>query len=349
MRQAWESLRSSSAASSAAHPVYWLARMVAWDSQGQRPWADPDKKSALSSGLGAIGSQARRDLAASVLERRRAWLAPRERAGTARRLRLTARSDAVLWLASPGPLEVGLALHHLYGFPVLPGSSLKGLARRVAVAIHGKDCAEARYGRQEEAGPVAFLDGLPTGEWTVQSDVMTPHFTRWYRGDPGQLPDDTESPVPIGFLSIGAGSSFELALVARRAADAVHLDGVVQDLRRGLDKLGLGAKTAAGYGIFALCVESPPAAPPAAATTAPAATASRSAAAEALSAQISALRYQEVKGRLAAIAAAIERCPEHERADLVDAVRRRLVALGFRGREIRELETRYPILRITSG
>ncbi|MDR7491957.1 MAG: type III-B CRISPR module RAMP protein Cmr6 [Armatimonadota bacterium] len=286
-------------------------------------------------------AQARRDLARRVLERRGAWLAMRERAGTARRLRLTARTDAVLWLASPGPLEVGLALHHLYGFPVLPGSGLKGLAGRVAREVREPAVAEARYGGPDGAGPVAFLDGLPTGEWKVQRDVMTPHFMRWYSEESGVLPDDTESPIPIGFLAIGAGSCFEVALVARRLGDAAHLDGIVEDLRIGLEELGLGAKTAAGYGVFALEV----AAGVARGAPGPPPTPARSAAADAVAAQIAALRRHEVRGRLAALVAEIERCSEHEREALAGILRQQLVALGLAGPELRDLQARYPILR----
>lgn len=334
---AWDAVRPDSG----THPVYWLARMVRWRPKDGRPWGEADKTGALDASRAAMEAQARRDLARRVLERRGAWLAMRERAGTARRLRLTARTDAVLWLASPGPLEVGLALHHLYGFPVLPGSGLKGLAGRVAREVREPAVAEARYGGPDGAGPVAFLDGLPTGEWKVQRDVMTPHFMRWYSEESGVLPDDTESPIPIGFLAIGAGSCFEVALVARRLGDAAHLDGIVEDLRIGLEELGLGAKTAAGYGVFALEV----AAGVARGAPGPPPTPARSAAADAVAAQIAALRRHEVRGRLAALVAEIERCSEHEREALAGILRQQLVALGLAGPELRDLQARYPILR----
>lgn len=343
------------------HPAYWLARMVPWMPEKNGPpgragaplqsraWprgARAAKDDALRSTQDAINTKIRFDLAAQVLARRRAWLLARERAGTARRLHLTARTEAVLWLASAGPLEVSLALHHLYGVPILPGSALKGLARRVARLTAGDSAASARYGAQEDSGPVAFLDGLPSAGWTVQRDVMTPHYGKWYRGE--GLPDDTESPVPIGFLSIGPGSCFEAALVARNDAGARHLDGIVEDLRRGLDELGLGAKTAAGYGVFALEVAPPGAAeavPPGREERATAAKARESAEAAAVRSQISSLRRHEVSGRLAALAASIERCAQSEREALVAVLRSRLQQLGFKAREIQGFEQRYPILR----
>lgn len=39
----------------------------------------------------------------------------------------------VLGLGLPSPFETGIALHHVYGVPVIPGSALKGLARDWAV------------------------------------------------------------------------------------------------------------------------------------------------------------------------------------------------------------------------
>ncbi len=48
-----------------------------------------------------------------------------------------------------------------------------------------------------------------------------------------------------------AGISFEIALIARNPATAKDdLDAVGTDLREGLREWGLGAKTAAGYGVF---------------------------------------------------------------------------------------------------
>ncbi len=359
MEEAWKGVRPEDG----THPVYWLARMVGWKPEKNRPpgragalspsgsWpreAKPAKDETLRSSQDAINTKIRMNLAERVLARRCAWLLAPERAGTARRLRLTARTEAVLWLASPGPLEVGLALHHVYGFPVLPGSALKGLARRVARQVRA-DAVAARYGRREEAGPVAFLDGLPVGNWAIQLDVMTPHYGGWYRGE--RLPDDTESPVPIGFLSLQAGSVFEAALVARNDAGARHLDGIVEDLRLGLDELGLGAKTAAGYGVFALEVVLPSAADPADVVAVVSeerrsgVEPRESAEAAAVRAQISSLRRHEVSGRLQALAAAIERRPQSERDALAAALRSRLKQLGLSTREIEDMERRYPILR----
>jgi CRISPR-associated protein Cmr6 len=305
---------------------------------------EPDKRPALAQACQAINAEARQTLARQVLARRHRWLAPLERDGRARRLRLVARTDAVLWLASPSPLEVGLALHHVYGFPILPGSALKGLALRVARA-RGVEAIDRRYGTTDRAGAVAFLDGLPVERWSVGLDVMTPHFGKWYRD--GRAPDDTESPVPVNFLSIARDSAFEVALVARHPEGSRELEAAASDLEQGLDDLGLGAKTAAGYGVFAVktCPPLAPSASDRASHAARPAEPRRSAQASATLAQIGSLMRSEVKGRLAGILETIDRCPEGERPELRARLRQHLRELGLKDAEVRELETRHPRLR----
>ncbi len=49
------------------------------------------------------------------------------------KVRLAAASRVVVGLGSESVLETGIRLHHLYGFPIVPGSALKGLARSYAL------------------------------------------------------------------------------------------------------------------------------------------------------------------------------------------------------------------------
>jgi CRISPR/Cas system CMR subunit Cmr6 (Cas7 group RAMP superfamily) len=180
------------------------------------------------------------------LARRQCWLAPWEHAGCVRHIRIQALTDVIVNLVSPSPLELALALHTHYGFPILPASGLKGLAR----SVHDKDFVAYGDEQQEAVGTVAILDGWPI-KFQVSLDMMTPHYPKWYGGESGSLPDDTESPVPIPFLSIRSGALFEVTLIARDARRAQEDLGVVtNDLCLGLRERGLGAKTAAGYGVF---------------------------------------------------------------------------------------------------
>lgn len=235
------------------HPVYVLSKFVQWhEGWNFLPPKDSDKSSpgvkplAFDLALKSLNSSEMQKLSMDVLERRRRWLASFVEMNRVRVLRATARTDVIVNLVSRSPLELGLALHHVYGFPILPGSALKGLARRSV-----RENGDRLYGTQEWSGDVAILDGLPLC-YKIRRDIMTPHFPKWYQGK-ADAPDDTDSPTPIPFLSVAADAIFEIALIARRSETASqNLDAVTQDLGHGLEELGLGAKTAAGYGVFEL-------------------------------------------------------------------------------------------------
>lgn len=237
-----------------AHPVYPLFRMISWHVEWKY---DPPKESRARGVKVAAYAQAgelfkhpdMKALARDVRARRAAWIEPLVQHGVARRLVLRATTDVVLHLSSPGPLELGMAVHHVYGFPVLPATAIKGLAHAVA-ATTDASLADALYGRQETTGRVAILDGFPI-EFNIRRDVMTPHFSAWYQNKPDAKPDDTDDPKPIPFLSVSAGSQFEVVLLARVRDTAVaDLDMVESHVQKGCEERGLGAKTSAGYGAF---------------------------------------------------------------------------------------------------
>lgn len=248
-------------AGSGAHPHYDLAKFVAWyegfpsSPPRELRGAVSHKKHAFDAARRRLGAEERIELASAVHARRSAWLAPLELDGRARRLILEARSNVVVHLVSPGPLELGLALHHVYGFPILPASGLKGLCRAEHTGEFGNS---ESYGTQESVARVALLDGLPLSV-KVEPDVMTPHYGDWYQKE--SAPHDGMNPNPIAFLSVGAGSRFEIALVAREVEGAgAELDAIEADLHAALAERGLGAKTAAGYGVFRVA-RADPAAP----------------------------------------------------------------------------------------
>jgi CRISPR-associated protein Cmr6 len=237
-----------------AHPAYFLTRLVRWH-EGWKPDA-PKGSDARARGAKTVAFEAvcaaangkrTNSLARAALERRRAWLRPLEAAGLARRVRVRALTPLVAHLVSPGPLDLGLALHWTYGFPVLPASGLKGLSRALRQDL-GRD-VEAIYGAQDSAAPVAVLDGLPIA-YRVERDVMTPHYPNWYQGK-ADKPSDAEDPRPLPFVSVASGAEFEIGLVAARGGGSeAALDAIVGDLLTALRERGLGAKTAAGYGVL---------------------------------------------------------------------------------------------------
>ena len=169
-------------------------------------------------------------------------------------------------LGEAGVLENGLAIQHAWGLPYLPGPSLKGVA---AAAAHklveeptwhktgGEDGAKGEaatllFGDVDWRGSVEFLDGwfVPdkSNKAPYHLDIMTPHNSSYYQGKSAHAtPTGQDSPVPVSFLS--ASGYYAVALSAsHEAAEAGWLDAAMQLLELGLQRLGIGAKTNAGYG-----------------------------------------------------------------------------------------------------
>lgn len=166
-------------------------------------------------------------------------------------------------LGGAHPMEVGFSFHPLYGFPYLPGSGLKGVARAWAEltaqdpdkikSVFGSESKDERQSREHQQGGVIFFDAYAVTPPKLEVDILNPHFPDYYRDPKNNLPTEWQSPNPVNFLTIGTGKEekdkpiFQLILVAR-SSEALHL---AQDwLERGLEQLGFGGKTASGYGYF---------------------------------------------------------------------------------------------------
>lgn len=173
------------------------------------------------------------------------------------------------------PLENGFAFLAPYGLPYLPGSGIKGVLRRAAQDMAGvgtefiypnpagwqADDIDMLFGKETESrdadtartrGVLQIWDvmPLPAGD-QLGIDVMTPHHGAYYRGD--STPADCESPVPIPFLVVPAGSRFTFHVVCddRRLSDALRerWRGLLEAaFAHAFDWLGFGAKTGVGYG-----------------------------------------------------------------------------------------------------
>jgi len=165
------------------------------------------------------------------------------------------------------PFEVGFTFHRLYGFPVIPGSGLKGLARAWAYFRLKEEQPEsdpekdplfaAVFGRASKGdesegsvGGAIFFEAVPLDEPELKLDVMTPHFPDYYAGK--RPPSDDQDPIPIPFLTVKAGVRFGFAVGWRGASNPEAHNRAVEWLKAGLENLGAGGKTAAGYGYFEL-------------------------------------------------------------------------------------------------
>jgi len=209
-------------------------------------------------------------------------------------------------LGRKGSLEVGFTFHR-YGFPILPGSSVKGVARAWALlqiaekvgttelkeldGILSADGDKERkkyedwkarqpakvqkladdfrtiFGTTAIAGRAVFFDAIPARKPTLELDIMNPHYPKYYSGE--EFPTDWQSPVPVYFLTVAPNTEFRFAVGWRGTLNQDLQAKAHEWLTKGLLELGAGAKTSAGYGYFL----PPQPAQPAGAISQPAATA----------------------------------------------------------------------------
>lgn len=186
-----------------------------------------------------------------------------------------------------GILEnANICLHPHLGYPYLPGSAVKGIARHVAwcewnklegeakkvianriVTVFGyptndKKLDEALKATWEKkknevkghAGCVAFLGAFPEGKAIIEVDVLTCHHAKYYSGSKEKATDD-EKPNVQFFPVAKSGVTFCFPLVPlRRSKTEKEMAEAMADAKRWLVEAitvnGAGAKTAAGYGWF---------------------------------------------------------------------------------------------------
>jgi CRISPR-associated protein Cmr6 len=151
-------------------------------------------------------------------------------------------------------IETGIILHRTYGVPIIPGSSLKGMAasyahQRLDGWTRGQGVHEDLFGTTTLSGYVTIFDALPLpGKWQLQRDVLTVHHRDYYMGN--KPPADWDDPNPVGFLSVTGRF-----LIALRVPDPDYsnwCDKAMEILKRALAEEGVGGKTSSGYGRMAL-------------------------------------------------------------------------------------------------
>jgi len=175
-------------------------------------------------------------------------------------------------LGASAVLENSITLHRTYGVPYIPGSALKGLASSYAAAFledetwarsfkNGKTergkLQELIFGTTEESGLITFFDALPVpGSWSLDADVATVHHPHYYQGKGGEPPADWDSPTPIPFITAKGRFLFALGLApvdSESEETGLRLLHIAFELlKRALREVGVGAKTAIGYGRIGL-------------------------------------------------------------------------------------------------
>ena len=186
-------------------------------------------------------------------------------------------------LGGSNVLETGLTLNPLYGAPMIPGSSLKGLAAHYCSMMWGagderfrSPALDARTrptrragaiyevlfgkvpmtGKEEDAGAgyLRFYDAwlLPASlPNSLCPDVMTPHHSGYYTGE--EAPTDFDDPNPVTFLSVRG--SFEVRVGCEDPDPEVRKkweDLALRLLGEAFEHCGAGGKTRSGYGRMTL-------------------------------------------------------------------------------------------------
>lgn len=186
-------------------------------------------------------------------------------------------------LGIPHSSENGLLLDRISGAPYLAGTGLKGLALDMALeeledireeereqaenikrAVFGCDAAASPDGSSYK-GCVHFFDAFPDvrsprGKHPFQTDIVNPHYGKYYGSGGGTPPADYLAPVPSFFLTVRREVPFGFALAARSSMGAGEegmnfearelLETARCWLQTALVQLGAGGKTRVGYGIF---------------------------------------------------------------------------------------------------
>ena len=180
-------------------------------------------------------------------------------------LRATSTAPLASGLGVDHPSENGFVFDHISGVPYLPGSTIKGMCRawagicgkeRHVEELLGPETVDAGRGR------VIFLPAYPASWPELGCDVICNHHRDYYGAKPEDrkytengfpTPMDIESPVPVTHLALAAGTEFVfriLPLDRDSAADDLARTGAL--LAEALRELGIGARTAVGYGTMDL-------------------------------------------------------------------------------------------------
>lgn len=193
-------------------------------------------------------------------------------------LEFFAKTEANLAINLAGGILEGasISLHRHFNTVRLPGSALKGIAsayayrqwveKTMADVASAEDLAQqmgrifgvptghkkvdAYLGDTESAGCISFMDAYPQGNSTLVEDILTCHHPDYYAEKKPEASDDEQKINPVPFLSLRRGVLFGFSLAPLRKASSDDLKTAQTWLIEALKELGLGAKTAAGYGWF---------------------------------------------------------------------------------------------------
>lgn len=203
-----------------------------------------------------------------------------------RSIELSTATRLIIGIGGASVYEVGITLHHIYGIPYIPASTIKGLTQSWMIQTQfsndeGKALGEQEFcdlfgcaaewkddkGKKhqsfyeskkeeydlpgERQGNIIFFDAFPTQPPMIEEDVMNVHYPDYYRGE--APPTDFQSPNPIAFLTVAAGTPFKFLIGLKPNSSDLDINMLSKAeviLKEALTHHGIGAKTAVGYGYF---------------------------------------------------------------------------------------------------
>jgi len=100
------------------------------------------------------------------------------------------------------------------------------------------------FGNQQQKGKLIFLDAYPNNFEGFDIDIMNNHFPNYYEGN--EPPADWQNPNPITFLAIPVNTGF----IFYFKNSSVYDGNLKEDLKSAFETIGIGGKTASGYGLL---------------------------------------------------------------------------------------------------
>lgn len=164
----------------------------------------------------------------------------------------------IVGLGNESVYETSITLHHVYGFPYIPASSIKGVVRSWIItnifdgsegkAIEDKgfctmfgcpenlteERGEGREKTKKEytsamgfayAGTLVFFDAYPLTPPYVEPDIMNPHYSKYYgesADNARNAPVDYENPIPVNFLTV-IDTTFQFIVGVRHGKENIGI------------------------------------------------------------------------------------------------------------------------------
>ncbi len=259
------------------HAGLLLQRYLTENATGEQ--GNPEEKQAiLRAAIAAASNPEGREMYKAAYDR---WTISLDASKKTVQYLLQVSGRLIVGLGSENVLESGIRLHHTYGFPLIPGSALKGLAAHYCDQVWGERdlvspsesamkfrgprhevrkenrLAEEQgeyhallFGNTDESGCIMFHDGWlkPDSEKEpLRLDVMTPHHPGWFDGS--VPPTDFDSPIPVPFLSVVGTFQIAISWHGPPSDHSQKWSQLACDLvAEALSKWGIGGKTTSGYG-----------------------------------------------------------------------------------------------------